>query len=305
MTTVYLVRNIINGHRYIGVTDKSLAARRNGAVWAALNEAPGPYAEALRHFGSHAFEWSILATTETRAEALSIERDLTRILRPEYNAVFGGGGRAHYLRAEPVHIAVRPAEIPTPFMKTPIIEEWRPVPEYEGLYEVSTHAQVRSLDRIEPAGAFGRPRHRKGRVLKFRRDKRDHRLSVILARDSQHKTFRLSTLVARSFIGPRPEGMEVCHLSDDKDDNAIGNLYYGTHQQNCDDRSRNGKTMRGAKATGVKLTEDQVREIKSALNRPGSVFQRELALRYGVTREAISRIAQGKNWAHVEVPCIP
>lgn len=300
MYTVYMARNRINGHRYIGMTSRSIAKRRAGSLHAAMKGDEGPLYEAIRHFGIDSFEWAILATVDGKGEAAQIERDLTRVLRPEYNLVFGGGGRAHYIhKASKGHLSVRDEQKPEIFTQTPAIEEWRAVPGFEGYYEVSSHGRVRSLDRLCTGGRWGNMRRRKGRVLAQVRDKRDGRFHVILAKDKKHTTYRVSTLVALAFIGPRPLGLEVCHLFDDKSDNSVGSLYYGTHQQNCDDRTRNGKTMRGEKATGAKLTANNVREIKSALREPGKYTQAELGERYGVTREAISGIARGKNWSHV------
>lgn len=54
-------------------------------------------------------------------------------------------------------------------------------------------------------------------------------------------------LVAEVFIGPRPEGMLVCHRNDDPLDNRITNLYYGTKQENEKDKTRNGFNVNASK----------------------------------------------------------
>lgn len=179
-------------------------------------------------------------------------------------------------------------------------EQWRPIPGFEGFYEASSEGQIRSLDRTRRGRGNGICQM-KGRVLAPRIDPKSGRHRVYLSVKSEKQEFKVATLVALAFIGPRPEGLEVCHRSDDKDDNTARNLYYGTHQENCDDRSRNGKTMRGEKATGVKLTEAQVREIKAVLAAPRAPPHRALADQYGVARETIGHISLGKTWAHVRI----
>lgn len=68
-------------------------------------------------------------------------------------------------------------------------DEWRAVPGYEGLYEVSSLGQVRSLD--DPA------RGRKGRVRKLYYD-RGH-WDVQLSKHSKVRIFRVDTLMRLAF----------------------------------------------------------------------------------------------------------
>lgn len=46
------------------------------------------------------------------------------------------------------------------------MEEWRPIKDYEGLYEVSNMGRVRSLDR-EIITSNGKKIHLKGKILKL------------------------------------------------------------------------------------------------------------------------------------------
>ena len=144
MNILYLVRNRIDGDRYVGITNQSIGKRNGGTRrWVKAGKSH-PFYDALRHFGEGAFEWSILAKIDDRKEALHLEAELTRLLKPEYNLVYGGGGRANYIR--PVEERATPS---LKFLPTPDVEEWRPVVGYEGLYEVSSHGAVRGLDRME------------------------------------------------------------------------------------------------------------------------------------------------------------
>lgn len=118
-------------------------------------------------------------------------------------------------------------------------EKWLPVVGFEGSYEVSDMGRVRSLDRfvtyIHPRS--GRPSRRffTGVVLNppIGGNGRPH---VILRR----RTRQVHRLVAEAFLGPVPEGMEVCHNNGDMLDNRAVNLRYGTHSENLRDRVKHG-----------------------------------------------------------------
>lgn len=63
-----------------------------------------------------------------------------------------------------------------------MIEEWRPIVGYEGLYEVSSYGRVRSLDRYDNRNYF-----RKGKVLSPR-IRLDGYLDVCLHCNGKQKT---------------------------------------------------------------------------------------------------------------------
>jgi hypothetical protein len=50
-------------------------------------------------------------------------------------------------------------------------------------------------------------------------------------------------LVARAFLGLRPEGQVTRHLDDDVMNNSISNLAYGTKSENREDAVRNGRNF--------------------------------------------------------------
>ena len=140
-------------------------------------------------------------------------------------------------------------------------ELWQPIDGYEGLYEVSDQGQVRSLDRLKTfQGRWGTETKRiKGRVLRPGRQI-NGRLYVNLSKDNQPWVVTIHKLVALTFLGPRPEGMDIDHVNGDFLDNRACNLEYVTHQENQkrayemgkikppSDNARNPKTGRFMKA---------------------------------------------------------
>lgn len=117
------------------------------------------------------------------------------------------------------------------------IEEWRPIPGYEGAYEVSSHGRVRSLPRMVNAGGGRKRRHPMTYLSIYRGD---HYSKVRLKIDGSGSTKNVHSLVAEAFLGPRPDGMEVCHNNGDGHDNRVENLRWDSHQENQRDLVRHG-----------------------------------------------------------------
>jgi len=118
------------------------------------------------------------------------------------------------------------------------IEEWRPVVGWEGFYEVSSQGGVKSLDRFVP-NRPGVTMHRRAHVLVLAQSK-DGYLHVWLCRENIRYQYRVSRLVALTFHGPCPEGMECRHLDGDKLNNKPSNLAWGTRSENTYDKVRHG-----------------------------------------------------------------
>lgn len=116
-------------------------------------------------------------------------------------------------------------------------EEWRPVRNYEGLYEVSSFARVRSLDR-EHVTKSGITRRLKGRILQPMVSKRGY--LVVALHNHGQRTFTIHRLVADAFV-PNPSNLPVVrHLNDSPMDNSLENLCWGTQGDNIRDAVRNG-----------------------------------------------------------------
>ena len=103
-------------------------------------------------------------------------------------------------------------------------EEWRPIPGYPD-YEASSLGRIASVKRGER------------QVLAGGRTDTGYR-NVLLYTDGVRVGARVHALVALTFHGPRPEGLEVRHLDGDQLNNAATNLRYGTHEENMQDQRR-------------------------------------------------------------------
>jgi len=126
------------------------------------------------------------------------------------------------------------------------LEQWKPVNGCEGIYEVSSHGRVRSVDRTITL-SDGQVRHLEGKVLRTPPLQKTGYPFVNLCIQGKKKNRTVHSLVAEAFIGPRPEGAEVCHNDGIKTNNHVDNLRYGTSRENELDKVRHGTHYSAAK----------------------------------------------------------
>lgn len=120
-------------------------------------------------------------------------------------------------------------------------EEWRPVPGYEGFYEVSSMGRVRSLDRTI-RNSLGRLRHYKGRLIKAPINPGNGYYSVLLYREGHEKMHSVHRLVLRAFQGEPPQpNMQCCHNDGNPLNNRADNLRWDTSSNNHLDRIKHGR----------------------------------------------------------------
>lgn len=162
-----------------------------------------------------------------------------------------------------------------------VTEEWRP---FLGVYEVSSLGVIR---RAKPGGTNARV----GNVAYQHVNKAGYKL-VRLRENGRTRTFVVHNVVAEAFMGPKPRGLVVNHIDRDRGNNAAANLEYITQRDNILHSRENL-----ARAVG-KLTEDDVRAIRAALK--SGATQRSLEKQHGLSKGAVSHIARGKTWTHVQ-----
>lgn len=174
-------------------------------------------------------------------------------------------------------------------------ERWRPVPGYEGSYEVSDAGRVRSLDRVVMR-SDGRRRRFEGRLLSPGVLRSGH-LVVGLHRRGAQETMCVHRLVLLAFVGPPAPGRIACHNDGDASNNALSNLRWDTHKNNTADMRRHDTMVRGESSPNAILTSSQVAEIRRLYHEGHS--QPTLAHAFGVSRTNISAIVTRRSWKHI------
>ena len=107
-----------------------------------------------------------------------------------------------------------------------------------------------------------------------------------------HKTHRISWLLAGNTI---PEGHVIRHKCRSKNCLNPEHLETGTRAENSADMLRDGTSTQGEKHPCVKLTTEQVLEIRER----ATENQCRLAEEYRVTQSTISQIIQRRTWKHI------
>lgn len=102
-----------------------------------------------------------------------------------------------------------------------MIEIWKDIKDYEGLYQVSTMGRVRSLKRNNTGG----------KILKQCTDKHGY-LRVDLSKNSVKNTKRVHRLVAETFIDNDKNLPLINHKDENKKNNKVSNLEFCTCQYN-------------------------------------------------------------------------
>jgi hypothetical protein len=172
------------------------------------------------------------------------------------------------------------------------VEEWRPVPGYEGRYEVSNHGRVRSW--LVP-GYIGR-RRPEPRLINPTPWKSGH-CFVSLGFDGKARKIGVHELVLFAFVGPRPTPKhQGAHWDGNPGHNHLSNLRWATPSENNEDKRRHGRLKTGVDVYNCRLTQAQVDEIRADKITP----QRVLAKKYNSNQGTIWRIRNGLS--HIPNP---
>lgn len=124
-------------------------------------------------------------------------------------------------------------------------------------------------------------------------------LTFALKKDGRHVIMGAHQLLMLAFVGPCPEGMQVCHWDDNPRNNELSNLRYDTPKGNVADQIRNGIKGRalGSRNRLAKLTEGATLEIRSLV--AAGLSYHEIAARFKVSYQTVYNIATYRTWKHI------
>lgn len=136
-----------------------------------------------------------------------------------------------------------------------VLEKWKAVPGYVGLYEVSNYGAVRSL--------YG------GKVSYLNNKKdRDGYCQIVLSRDCKRKWFRVHRLVWEAFNGKIPDGYEIDHVNAIRNDNRLSNLRVVTRKGNMANQITAERHREATREANKRRSQDpQWREANREANR--------------------------------------
>lgn len=119
-------------------------------------------------------------------------------------------------------------------------EIWKPIPGYEGAYEISNMGRLRSLTRtriVNNCHGGTSPRTDKGRIFALGNNGNGYAY-VSLSENGKKTNYYIHRLVAEAFLEkPEGENFVVDHLDHDRRNNMADNLEWVTQKENVN-RSR-------------------------------------------------------------------
>lgn len=175
-------------------------------------------------------------------------------------------------------------------------EIWKPITEFNGLYEISSIGRVRSIDRqaLYRKSIPGSIRLIKGKVLKPNINKGYHLYTLTL---NGKPFYRYShRLVITYFIGEIPKNKAVNHKDANKSNNSVKNLEICTNAENNKHAGLMNLKPIGTNHTNSKLTHEQLKEVRRLLNET-ELSHKKIAKMFNVYRTTISRIANKKSYS--------
>lgn len=171
----------------------------------------------------------------------------------------------------------------------------RPIPGYEGIYDVSEDGRIWSCANRLHDGLWLKPSLKKGYPF------------VCLARDGRIQQVLVHRLVAAAFV-PNPTNLpQVNHRNGRKDDNYASNLEWCTPHQNTLHAHRTGLApvtepmraarsinSRAARMANRKLTFEQAEAVR--VDRNGGATYEALQTKYGVSPASLRDIVASKTY---------
>lgn len=113
--------------------------------------------------------------------------------------------------------------------------EWRPVPDYEDYYEVSSDGRLRSKTRFVKHSSGAGVRLVRGKELAYSVNKKTGYATRALYKDGASKTFLIHRIVASAFpeiCGKMWDGCDIDHINTVRLDNRATNLRVCSRSEN-------------------------------------------------------------------------
>lgn len=166
------------------------------------------------------------------------------------------------------------------------METWKPIPNFENEYEVSSLGNIRSIDRYVNHYIKNAKRLYKGKQKALRFDK-DGYLRCTLKKDGKKFNFRVNRLVAIAFIKNSDNKNIVNHINGIKSDNRIENLEWVTNSENIIHAVKN-------RFIKTSLTDEEAIEIFNS-----RLSNRKLGIIYNINSTIVWRIKNKKAYRHL------
>jgi hypothetical protein len=175
-------------------------------------------------------------------------------------------------------------------------EIWKDIPNYEGLYQVSSLGRVKSLERrVKNKDSFRKVRER----ILSSNDNGSGYLCVQLSRKLKRENLLIHRLVAICFV-KNPKNLPIINHKDGvKTNNAPENLEWCTQMDNIVHSIKNKLVdQKGEKHHSSKLKKEDVIKIRE-LYKKNHLGYAKIGLLFNVSWGCVRNIVKRKTWNHV------
>lgn len=176
-----------------------------------------------------------------------------------------------------------------------MVEIWKQIDEYDGMYEISTLGRVKSF------------KAKTEKILIPTKDRYGY-FSVRLCKNGIIKRFKVHRLVACVFIKNPNNYTDVNHKDGNKANNTLENLEWVTRSQNLKHAfdlglkvgTGGGGISNGENNGNHKLTQKDVKEIREKYIPKSKLYGSvALAKEYGVCKRTIQEIVNNQTWKEI------
>ncbi len=175
-------------------------------------------------------------------------------------------------------------------------EIWKPIKNWENIYEISNTGKIRSVERTITAinGRSNKPFNRiYPSKIRVQRMQKDGYMEVNLSVNQKSKLIRIHRLVAEAFIANPKDKPQVNHIDGNKTNNHVSNLEWNTQSEN---QIHAYKTKLQIPNLGpAKLNIDECSEICEAYA-TGLFTYTEIAKHHDMTVSNIRRMIIGESY---------
>lgn len=187
-----------------------------------------------------------------------------------------------------------------------MIEEWKNIHGYEGLYQVSNFGRIKSfLRRGSQIGVYQINQVRQ--LLKEGTKQKEIEIITGLSEATVYRIKHNKVDYGERMLRPTI-GTQCRHLDGNPQNNYLSNLKWGTRSENQQDSTKHGTKYYhfqkghsvniGTNNPRARLTEDEVKQIKKL---KGKFSQNQRAKMFNVSPSTIQNIDDNRTWRHIDV----
>jgi len=169
-------------------------------------------------------------------------------------------------------------------------EIWKPIPSYEGLYEISNTGKIKSLPKSGSGNSLSE------KIMNDFDNGKGYRY-ITLTNKTKRRNFYVHRLLAESFISNPGKKPFVNHLDGNKANNKLSNLEWSTESENMEHASVLGLLPSGEKNHLSKLKEIDIKQIR--LLWQSGTHRDIIKAKYSISYAQIHRIVNNQCWKYV------